>query len=397
MTSPPSSPRRLLPAAVRLPLAIAVFFAVLTPWWLAREQAAKSFPGFVMPTFSQRAETSVFFETTIINPESKLPKAHSATLAEMPDGSLVAAWYAGRGEGASDVGIYVAGRLPGGVWSEPRLAISRERVMKDLHRHVLSLGNPVLVADGKGRLGLLFVSICAGRWSGSSMNITWSPDGGRSWGAVTKLVLNPLANLSALPRNPPAPLIGGGWAVPIYQEFLGLFPEILWLQPQGDGFAAGVSRMAGGMSAFQPALIPLAAQRVLGLLRDAKSERHKLQALWSEDGGRHWSAPLNAGLPNANSGVCAVRLPDGRLLCAFNDLSSSKRENLRLALSTDSGRTWQRIATLEERAGQEFSYPFMLVGHDGRVRIVYSAQGTQIRYAEFNLAWIARQELGIVP
>lgn len=386
--------RPLSPVFVRLPLAVAVLLAILAPWWMTRQQAAKSFPGFVVPPSAECAPEPAFFETATINPGSPQAKAHSATLAEMPDGSLVAAWYAGSGEGASDVGIYVAGRLPGGVWSEPHLAISRERVMRDLRRHVLSLGNPVLLADGGGRLGMAFVSISAGKWSGSSMNVVWSPDGGRSWGAVTKLVLNPLVNLSALPRNPPAALAGGGWAVPVYQEFLGLFPEILWLQPRGNGFAASVSRIAGGMWVFQPALIPLSARRAAALLRDAKPGRRSLQVAWSDDGGRSWTAPADTGLPNPNSGVCAVRLPDGRLLCAFNDLSPGKRENLRLALSRDEGRSWLRIATLEEQPKQEFSYPFMIVDAGGRVRMVYSARGSQIRFAEFNLAWIDRQEMG---
>ncbi len=392
-----SSARPLSPAFVRLPLAIAVLLAMLAPWWIARMPSGRSFPGFVVPPSAEHAPEAAFFKTRIVNPGSPQSKAHSATLVEMPGGSLLSAWYAGSGEGASDVGVYTAERGADGVWSEPRLAISRERVTQDLRRHVLSLGNPVLFADENGRLGMAFVSISAGKWSGSSMNVTWSSDGGRSWSPVTKLVLNPFVNLSSLPRNPPATLIGGGWAVPIYQEFLGLFPEILWLQPGRGGFSATVSRIAGGMSVFQPALVPLSGKRAVVLLRDAKPGRQSLMATWTADGGKTWTAPTDTGLPNPNSGVCAVRLPDGRLLCAFNDLSKGKggkRENLRLAISRDEGRSWLRIATLEEESGREFSYPFMIVGADGRVRMVYSAHGSQIRFAEFNLAWIDRRERG---
>lgn len=397
MTKSGMADRRRLPVAVRLLLAAVALAAGVAPWWADREQAAGSFPGFVVPQSADAGKEEPFFETSVINPASALAKSHSATLAELSDGSLVAAWYAGSGEGAPDVGIHVAGRLRGGAWSEPRAVLSRERVMHDLRRNVISLGNPVLVADREGRVGMLFVSICAGRWSGSSMNIAWSPDGGRSWGPVAKLTSNPLANLSALPRNPPAALAGGGWAVPIYQEFLGLFPEVLWLQPRCDGFSAAVSRIAGGMSVFQPAVVPLSERRAVALLRDGKRARSRMQVAWTDDAGRSWTEPFDTELPNPNSGVCAVRLPDGSLLCAFNDLSSGKRENLRLALSRDEGRTWQRIATLEEQPGQEFSYPYMITGGDGRVRMVYSARGTQIRYAEFNTAWIARQEMGLEP
>lgn len=394
MHDPPH--RRRLPAVVRSALAAVALALGLWPWWAAREDARNAFPGFVATqATASSADEAPVFETGVINPDSRLAKAHSASLVEMPDGSLVAAWYAGSAEGAADVGIYLARRGSDGRWSEPWLSLKRERVMSDLRRNVVSLGNPVLLVDGHGRLGLLFVSIGAGKWSGSSMNLTWLDNRNRAWGPIKNLTLNPLANLSALPRNPPAPLIGGGWAVPVYQEFLGLFPEILWLQPQGEGYAAAVSRIAGGMSVFQPALVPLAQQRALTVMRDGTKAR-RMPVAWSDDAGCAWTQPAATDLPNPNSGVCVVRMADGSLLCAFNDSPEGKRDNLRLALSRDEGHTWLRIATLQEQAGQEFSYPYMILGSDGRVRMVYSSRGTQIRYAEFNAAWIAREETGVL-
>ncbi len=397
MTTRATAPRPRLPAAVRLLAVAAAIVAGLGPWRAAREDSMISFPGFAAPAVpAVSPDEAAFFETTIINPDSNLAKAHSATLAEMPDGSLLSAWYAGSAEGAGDVGIWLAHRGREGKWSAPRLAITRERVVADLGRYIVSLGNPVLLVDGRGRLGLLFVSIGAGKWSGSSMNLTWSDDGGRTWGQISKLTLNPFANLSALPRNPPSALVGGGWAVPIYQEFLGLFPEVLWLQPRGGGYAAAVSRIAGGMSVFQPALVPLSAERAVAVMRDG-SDARRMSVAWSRDAGRTWTPPESTDLPNPNSGVCAVRLQGGALLCAFNDSQGKGRENLRLALSRDDGRTWLRIATLQEQAGQEFSYPYMITGRDGRVRMVYSARGRQIRYAEFNTAWVDREEMGLEP
>lgn len=375
--------------------ALAALAAGFGPWWAAREETAGSFPGFLMSVAAQPAATAPHFADIVINPESDLAKAHSATLAELPDGTLAAAWYAGSSEGAGDVGIYLAEKAPGGGWSIPRVALSRERVNNDLRRNAISLGNPVLLVDGRGRLGLLFVSIAAGRWSGSSMNMSWSDDAGRTWGPVTKLTMNPLANLASLPRNPPSALVGGGWAVPVYEEFLGKFPEILWLQPRGDGYAAAVSRIAGGVSIFQPTLVPLSRETAVAFFRDYTDARMMTFAR-SGDAGRTWTAPSATGLPNPDSGVCVVRLPDGRLLCSFNDVSAGKRENLRLAVSRDEGRTWNRFATLQEAAGQEFSYPYMIVGRDGMVRMVYSARGKQIRYAEFNTAWIDEEEMGVL-
>jgi len=363
--------------------------AGMGPWWMAREQGARAFPGFAMVEGVDRQEAPVF-ETRLLNPQSPHAKSHSATLAELPDGSLVAAWYAGSGEGAADVAIYLARRSPDGEWSAPEAILTRERVRRELRRNVISLGNPLLLADGNGRLGLLFVSIAAGRWSGSSMNLTWSEDAGESWGPVRNLTMNPLANLSALPRNPPAPLVGGGWAVPVYEEFLGKFPEILWLQPRGDEWSAAVSRVEGGVYILQASLVPLARDRAASFFRDFRPARW-MSASWSEDAGRTWSRPAVTELPNRDSGLCVVRLSDGDLLCAFNDVSPGKRENLRLALSSDEGRTWRTMATLAEEPRSEFSYPYLIRGADGMIRMVYSARQTEMVYAEFNEAWVRQQ------
>lgn len=375
---------------LRALLAVAALLAGLVPWWMAREEGGKSFPGFLVENGTTGAATGAFFRTAQVNAGSIHAKSHSATLAELPDGSLVAAWYAGSGEGAADVAIYLSTRGADGGWSEPVAVMTRERVRRDLRRNVVSLGNPLLLGDGTERLGLLFVSIAAGRWSGSSMNLTWSRDGGRTWDAPRNLTMNPLANLSALPRNPPALLRGGGWAVPVYEEFLGKFPETLWLQPRGEDYSAAVSRVEGGVYILQSALVPLAVNRAVSFFRDFRPARW-MAASWSDDAGRTWTKPAVTGLPNRDSGLCAVRLSNGAILSAFNDLSPGKRENLRLALSEDEGVTWRTVATLAEEAGSEFSYPYLIRTADGTIRMVYSARQRQILFAEFNEAWVYEQ------
>ncbi|MGA1354788.1 MAG: exo-alpha-sialidase, partial [Candidatus Limnocylindrus sp.] len=104
--------------------------------------------------------------------------------------------------------------------------------------------------------------------------------------------------------------------------------------------------------------------------------------------GRTWSPRQASDLPNVDSGVCALRLPSGDLLCAINDSNDRKRHNLRLALSRDGGASWKTVATLVEERGENFDYPYMILGRDGRVRMLYSSRGTRIAYAEFNEAWL---------
>ena len=114
------------------------------------------------------------------------------------------------------------------------------------------------------------------------------------------------------------------------------------------------------------------------------------------DAGRHWTAPRPSGLPNPNSGLDALRLSDGRLLLAFND-TTTNRENLRLAVSSDEGVTWRRVRTLAEEPGAEFSYPFLLQTSDGLVHVTFTWKRRNIRHVTFNLAWLDSQTGGKNP
>ena len=178
--------------------------------------------------------------------------------------------------------------------------------------------------------------------------------------------------------------------MPVYEEFFGRFPEMLWIRPHETVATAAVSRMDDGLSVFQPSVVPLSAGSALAFYRDDSGARRVFLSR-SDDAGRTWSDRASSQLPNVDSGVCALRLPDGRLLCAFNDSADRKRENLRLALSEDGGTTWRSIATLAGEAGQNFAYPYMIMGRDGRIRMVYSSKDTRIAYAEFNVAWLDGQ------
>jgi len=367
--------------------AVLALIVAAVAWWSGRGVAPAPFVGFV-PEAMTESGAPPHFTQEVVNPHTTQRKAHSAALARRSDGGLVAVWYAGTGEGASDVGIWQADRSPGGGWSEAREIMTREGVASALRRNVISLGNPVLLEGDGDRLGLLFVSIAAGRWSGSSLNLAWSEDGGRTWGTPRKLTTNPLANLSTLPRNPPAHLVSGGWAVPVYEEFIGRYPEILWLSPAAEAY--GVSRLAGGMKVFQPSLAVLSGQRAAAFFRDG-GPPYRARRAESADAGRSWTREQAVGLPNADSGLCVIGLPDDRLLAAFNDSDRRRdRQVLRLAVSRDEGQTWERVAALAEEEGQEFSYPYMLAGPDDLVRVVYSSRRSRIAYAEFNLAWLDR-------
>ena len=348
-------------------------------------------PGFVVPARAPTAPAAPIFQEEFINPDSPLAMAHVASICELPDRRLAAAWYAGSREGARDVAICFATQAPGqSGWSKPRAIVTRETAAHDLNRGIKKVGNPVIFSDGAGKLWLLYVSITVGGWSGSSLNLTTSTDEGRSWAPSRRLTLSPFFNISELVKNRPVALLDGSWGVSIYHELAGKFPELLWLRETAGELCATKIRIAGGRSGFQPSLVPLSTNAALAFLRDCSPQR-KISVARTDDDGLIWSSPQALDLPNSDSGLSALRLSDGRLVLAFND-SAIARENLRLAVSVDEGRTWTRIATLAEEAGAEFSYPFLIQTRDGAIHLVYTWKRKAIKHVVFNAAWLdARQ------
>jgi len=343
------------------------------------------------PSQSLPAASQPYFTSELINPDSPRRMSHVASICELPDGRLAAAWYAGSREGASDVAVCLATQPRGQTnWTTPQAVLTPEQASRELHRAVRKVGNPVIFSDaGGGKLWLLYVTITLGGWSGSSLNLTTSTDAGLTWTPSRRLTLSPFFNISELVRNRPVPLSDGGWFVPIYHECLGKFPELLWLRDTPDGFSATKSRITGGRSGFQPALAALGTNTALAFLRDC-SPRKRISVTRTEDAGCSWSPAQALELPNPDSGLSAIRLTDGRVLLAFND-SDTGRGNLRLAVPEDQGRTWRRVATLEQEQGAEFSYPFLLQGRDGTIHLVYTWKRRAIKHVAFNAAWLNAQ------
>ena len=371
-------------------------------------------PRFQMASSVASQNEAPFYQEETIDPNATYRMAHVASMTELPDGALVTTWYAGSGELQPDVKIYCsirhrgqsgllahlierqAGIDPKNVpigWTDPYVMMTREEASRELGCYVKGLGNALVFSGDDGVLQLLYVTVSVGKWSGSQLNLTSSRDQGKTWAKSRRLLLSPFFNLSELVKNAPTPLVGGGWMVPIYQEFLGKFPELLWLSPDRKGFfTATKSRIAGGCSCFQPSVTALDEKRAVVFCRDYQTSG-KIWRSETNDGGKSWVTPQPIDLPNHDSGIASIRLSNGDLLLAFNDTATSARNNLRLAISHDAGKTWQRIATIAEEPKGDFSYPYFFRTHDGMIHLLYSWNRRHIRHVMFNEVWAYSNKL----
>lgn len=361
-------------------------------WFSSLDQEPPAFTSFSKSPPVDNS--SPLMRTEFIGPDPGQGMAHSPSICELTDGSLAAVWYAGSREGARDVVLYLSLRAPGegALWSEPKVVVDSASASKELHRFVKKLGNPIIFADSQDRLWLIYVSVSIGGWSGSSLNLKISNDGGRAWTPSQRLTLSPFLNISELVRNNPIPLRNGGFAIPIYHECFGKFPEMLWIQagPGGKGISWRKTRMAGGRSFIQPSVVPLGSHSALTFYRNCSRERTVGMAV-TGDAGVHWSEPHFIQLPNPNSGLNALPLSKGEVLLAFND-SKHNRENLGLAVSRDGGAKWMRIATIEDSKGEKFSYPYMIRSRNGMIHLVYAWRKKRIKHVVINQAWIKAQK-----
>ncbi|MFZ2268492.1 MAG: sialidase family protein [Azonexus sp.] len=332
-------------------------------------------PQFVTPSAPGGVTAAELAAPVILDLPNPAPSAHSVSLVDLGDSRLGAAWFAGSREGADDVSI-VFSTFDGKQWTPPSAIVTNQKIETDERRVNRKIGNPVLWLERPDRLHLWFVTVSYGGWAGSSLNHQISSDLGEHWQKADKLVTSPFLNISTLVRTPPLPLADGGFALPVYHEFIAKHPE--WLRLDQSGRVVDKQSLGGTRRQIQPSAVALDAGHGLLLTRDAGSGRHAIHLSRTDDGGQSWSPLTGLDLPNPDASVALTRLHDGRLLLVYNPLTGGRRQ-LALALSSD-GQQWAPIHMLESGQGDdEFSYPAVLQMPDGTIHVAYTWQRQHIR------------------
>ena len=295
--------------------------------------------------------------------------AHASTIVETADG-LVAAWFGGTREGASDVGIWLSRRVEG-RWTAP-VEVATGRQSDGLE---YPAWNPVLFQEAPGALHLYFkVGPAPARWWGM---VVESADNGRTWSEPKRLpdgFLGPI-------KNKPLRLADGTVIFGSSTESTDADP--VWrvhfelMTGNGRMWSAVWPAVTGGVNinAIQPSILVYSDGRLQAIGRTRSS---RLFETWSSDHGRTWTALALLDVPNPNSGIDAVTLADGRQVLVYNNTTTG-RTPLSVAVSRD-GRAWTMVAALETGAG-EFSYPAVIQTRDGRVHVTYTWQRRNIRHA----------------
>jgi predicted neuraminidase len=333
-----------------------------------------------LPTFANAAPTSQEFIFT----SAPFPSAHASTIVELPNGDLLAAWFGGTAEGASDVAIW-ASRRTARNWSAPFELVREPNI---------ACWNPVLFHSADGKLWLYYkFGPSARTWTGARLV---SNDEARTWSKPEHLPAGLLGPIKDKPLVLPNGTIVSGTSVESYSSWAAwidrstdngktwtkigpIDPITVPSQPTPPSHPDQAEHVSG---IIQPAIVPLGNQH-LRLYARSTPDIGRICIADSFDNGLTWTQAHPTDLPNPNSGIDAVALRDGRIVLIFNNTTQG-RTPLNLAISAD-GQHFKIFATLEDQPG-EYSYPAIIQGKAGELDMTYTWNRKRIRFASVPLA-----------
>ncbi|MDO9341809.1 MAG: exo-alpha-sialidase [Bacteroidales bacterium] len=334
---------------------------------------------------------------------------HGATIVELSNGDLLAAWFQGSGERWADDVCIIGARLIKGkdTWSEP-FVMADVPDFPDI--------NPAMFIDPRGKLWLTWYTVIANQWSTSILKYriseNYMQDDGPpewSWNDVIHVKPGDPAERGILPNDRFVKSVerkveeyagylaeqgasekqlerwkrGGdnmlskargedmmrdgagyayfqrmGWQTKNKAVFVG---DRLILPLYSDGF--GFSLMAitdnygmtwqfseplVGAGPIQPSIAIKKDGTLVAYMRDGGPPPNLMHISVSKDKGMSWSMVKDSELPNPGSGADVVTLANGLWVMAYNDgIINRGRQSLAISISTSEGQSWDITRHLE--------------------------------------------------
>ncbi len=325
------------------------------------------------------------------------PISHAANLLALPDGDLLCFWFTGTEEGSSGVSIAMSLLAHGSArWTRP-VILARNPGRSDQ--------NPVPFRSPDGLLWLFYTSQEAGK--GQTTAVVYkltSSDQGHTWTAPAILFSQPGTFI-----RQHLVVFHEKWLFPTYHS---ASPGIIKNAQNDvsivrisddDGKRWNACEVPDSDGLVQMDIVPLSTGQLIAFFRSRYADW--IYRSHSTD-GCHWSSPLPTQLPNNNASIQLVRLRDGHLVLAFNNIQASPKRTspcvaarniLSIALSTDGGNTWPWVRDVEAPRqpslsdsgdDSEYSYPSVAQTPDGTIQMAFTFQRQTIKYLSFHEDWI---------
>jgi predicted neuraminidase len=305
-------------------------------------------------------------------------ESHGATLLAMKD-KLFLAWFYG-GEKKPDSQILFTEFL-GGQWNAP-VEIANGIRAKDR----TAVWNPILMQDQNYIILFYKTGPIPQAWTGQAKI---SSDLGASW---SNLAMTEKFNEVIGPtKTKPMRLNNGQWLVPssietpttrhVQLEYYDANWNFLRVEPFNEPL---------NVKLIQPLLLRHPKTGCIQML--TRSQQKVAVQSFSCDEGETWSKLERSEIPNPDSSIDGLILEDGRSLIVHNDLTSG-RNRLALSISSDSGKSWQRLCVLKKGDYfAELSYPSIAIASDGSLHVAYTFKRKRINHVILDLKKIGLKE-----
>ncbi len=324
------------------------------------------------------------------------PEAHASTIVETKKGDLVVAYFGGTKERNPDVCIWVS-RKPKGTaqWTAPKMAADgvfakTDNKHGDLPEGRYACWNPVLYEMPNGELWLFFkIGASVGEWTGW---LTKSKDGGKTWSRREALPDGFLGPVKNKPELIDGRLLCGssteknGWR--FHVEIYDLKTKQWKYVPVESTVAVKTDdNQPHPIDCIQPSILKLKDGRLQVLMR---THNARLATSFSSDNGDTWTPVTLSDVENNQSGTDAVTLSDGTHVLIYNNFATlpltkkGPRTPLSIATSED-GTHWRHALTLEDSPIDQYSYPAIIQGRDGKLHCVYTWRRQRIKYMEVDI------------
>lgn len=355
---------------------------------------------------------------------------HGSSIAELPNGDLLAAWFYGKGEKGDDTLIIQGAQKKKGAeaWSSPFLLADSQDLPDQ---------NPVLFVDPRGTLWLFWIVSQDNTYDSYLVKYRTSTrldgDAAPEWDTQDVIHVRPkdleaklLADIDAN-RHAYDEYLASHQKYPEWiadaqtnvkdklRQRLGWMTRIhpimtsdsrMVLPLYSDAFACSLAAITddwGKTWSFsepilhinvQACFVPKKNGDIVAYMRDRGAKRRMPKSV-SKDGGVTWSLTQLTDMPNPDSSVDCIALKSGNWALVCNDTEGGPRggrNQLSVYLSGDEGATWKWHRNLEKH-GEECaaSYPSVIQANDGSIHCTYTYTPTPnetIKHVRFDEAWI---------
>jgi|LakMenEpi03Aug12_release.lakeMendotaPanAssembly.Ray.scaffolds.fasta_scaffold17074_10 predicted neuraminidase len=322
---------------------------------------------FPLALLSMQKE-QVIVNTYKISPNIENFDCHGSCIIEVSPGILCVAWNGGPGPGKSNidmkqnVGIWLS-HFKNGCWTDPKEIV---------HSPHSVCWTPVLTKNSKGEL-ILFYRMGNDPRHTISMFKT-SDDGGINWSKEEILpagIIGPTRSKPLLDSEGNM-ICGSSTEVGNPEDMLKA--TACWIEILSDGKWSkyGPIEISGKkFGCIEPVLFWTKNEHLKMLCRDRSNRIGSQGWIWiaeSIDKGKRWSKLQKTDLPNPDSGFEILSLINDSFLLIYNH-SHTNRYPLSIALSNNSGHSWEPLFNLEDDSGE---FPSATLDSQGNIHVSYA-------------------------